>query len=103
MNFQRYKSVQGNVGRDDGAYYARDVNAQETCNSAIHPGLFLRNSGTIILMVLVVKYRPEHRVVVKESLARMLNRSSVVWNVRVMYWKLLKLVKIPRPEMPEKR
>ena len=57
----------------------------------------------MILMVLVVKYRPEHRVVVKASLARMLNRSSVVWNVRVMYWKLLKLVKIPRPEMPEKR
>ena len=34
LNFQRHKSVQGNVGRDDRAYYARDVNAQETCNTS---------------------------------------------------------------------
>ena len=34
LNFQCHKSVQGNVGRDDRAYYARDVNAQETCNTS---------------------------------------------------------------------
>ena len=72
-------------------------------NWTIHPGLFFRYSGMIILMVLVIKYRPEHRVEIKESLARILKRSSVVWNVLVMYLKLLKLVMIPRPEMPEKR